>query len=60
MKVKLIGSGEMFECNNSYAARLIEQGKAVLPAGKTAKQPEEKPEAQSAESKGNKPTKKGK
>ena len=31
MKVKLIKCGEVKEFNDSYAARLIEQGKAVLP-----------------------------
>ena len=30
MKVKLLKCGEVKEFNDSYAARLIEQGKAVL------------------------------
>ena len=32
MKVKLLKCGEVKEFNDSYAARLIEQGKAVLPS----------------------------
>ena len=30
MKVKIIKGGEMKDVNNSYALRLIEQGKAVV------------------------------
>ena len=29
MKVKLLKTGETIDCNGSYGARLIEQGKAV-------------------------------
>ena len=32
MKLKLLKCGEVKEFNDSYAARLIEQGKAVLPS----------------------------
>lgn len=30
MKVKLLNTGEIIEVNESYGARLIEQGKAVI------------------------------
>ena len=30
MKVRLLTTGEIAECNDSYGARLIEQGKAVF------------------------------
>ena len=53
MKVKLLKCGEVKEFNDSYAARLIEQGKAILPpkenntqAKKTA-QAEEKADGKS-------------
>lgn len=55
MKVKMIPSGEVMEFCESYAARLIEQGKAVLAPAKApkAKEPaaapvaEDKPKADS-------------
>ena len=53
MKVLLLRENETFECNESYGARLIEQGKAILlppeeekpvPAPKKAEPAEEKSE----------------
>lgn len=45
MKVKLISNGKTAEFETSYAARLIEQGKAVPVAEKPAS---EKPRAKAA------------
>ena len=53
MKVKLLKCGEVKEFNDSYAARLIEQGKAILPPkekntqAKKTEQAEEKADGKS-------------
>jgi hypothetical protein len=45
MKVIMIATGEIAEVNESYGARLIEQGKAVMaPAKKEAPKPQLKAE----------------
>ena len=48
MKVKLLNCGEIKEFNDSYAARLIEQGKAILPP-KEEKKSQAKKTAQAEE-----------
>lgn len=48
MKVKLLKCGEVKEFNDSYAARLIEQGKAILPP-KEEKKTQAKKTAQAEE-----------
>lgn len=42
MKVKLLKCGEVKEFNDSYAARLIEQGKAILASKEKATDPAKK------------------
>lgn len=44
MKVLILKDGETAEVNDSYGARLIEQGRAVVIPSKAAKQRTEQPE----------------
>lgn len=43
MKVQMLGTGDVYEYEESYAIRLIEQGDAILVSGDTPVTPEPEP-----------------
>lgn len=52
MKVLDMGTGKTVDVNDAYGARLIEQGKAVLPCAHKEKPPEEPAKAKKPANKG--------